>query len=581
MATFCGFESFTNDLRKNTPPVAEVGLAKDQREFVDKAINQMGPYKTAFDSLSSARQTKDEAFAAWAVDSDGASRKNCRRRDRPGLIRPSKRLEASGNAADIVKWSRVASDLDQKVMQNFLLLRVNAIYLTVTTADEQWTKFQEQLRKLQEGMADWTKSVKGNTALETVAGNFSGFFKEYETAGKKYYEGILKDRKSTTDIAGIGTAITETATMLQDHIKDDVNSIMKLSNWLSIMFAVASISIGIILAIFIARSITKPINKVIEGLTNGSDQVTQASGQVSSASQSLAQGANEQASALEEISSSLEEMSSMTRQNADNANQAKGLSTSARDSAEEGKEKGDGADGRGHRRHQDGLGPDRAHPQDHRRDRFPDQPPGAERRRRSGACRGRGQGSSRWWPRKCATSPSAAPRRPEYADLIEGSTKNAEAGVVTSNEVAKTLLKIRNSASKQHVDRGDCRRFRRSNRKGLTRSTRRCRRWTRWCNRTRRTGKSRRANSRVSPRRRRNSTPWSPNLQPSSMVQAPKKSIWEELSRGLPLGENLPSRLKKDPSVRAVLPVHHAPAKKPATTAASQTRQTRRGDPSR
>jgi methyl-accepting chemotaxis protein/carbonic anhydrase len=65
-------------------------------------------------------------------------------------------------------------------------------------------------------------------------------------------------------------------------------------------------------------------------------QVSSASTQISSGSQSLAEGANEQASSLEEVSSSLEEMSSMTKQNADNANQAKVISTTARDSADKG-----------------------------------------------------------------------------------------------------------------------------------------------------------------------------------------------------------------------------------------------------
>jgi methyl-accepting chemotaxis protein len=81
--------------------------------------------------------------------------------------------------------------------------------------------------------------------------------------------------------------------------------------------------IGIVaLALMIARSITKPINRVVEGLNEGGEQVASASGQVSSASQQLAEGASEQAASIEETSSSLEEMSSMTRQNADNANQA-------------------------------------------------------------------------------------------------------------------------------------------------------------------------------------------------------------------------------------------------------------------
>jgi len=80
--------------------------------------------------------------------------------------------------------------------------------------------------------------------------------------------------------------------------------------------------ISILLAIFIIRSITKPINAVITGLKKSANNVTSASGQMSVASQSLAEGSSEQASSIEETSASLEEMSSMTKQNADNASQA-------------------------------------------------------------------------------------------------------------------------------------------------------------------------------------------------------------------------------------------------------------------
>ncbi len=88
--------------------------------------------------------------------------------------------------------------------------------------------------------------------------------------------------------------------------------------------------IGILLAVFITRSITIPIRRIIDGLTDGADQVASAAGQVSSASQSLAEGASEQAAGIEETASSLEEMSSMTKQNANNANQANSLMTESR-----------------------------------------------------------------------------------------------------------------------------------------------------------------------------------------------------------------------------------------------------------
>ncbi|MBI9081914.1 MAG: CZB domain-containing protein, partial [Pseudodesulfovibrio sp.] len=95
---------------------------------------------------------------------------------------------------------------------------------------------------------------------------------------------------------------------------------------------------GIVLAFVIARGITSVLKRIINGLTEGSEQVSSAAGQVSSASQSLAEGATEQAAGLEETSSSLEEMSSMTKQNAENAAQANNLSSEARKAADSGSE---------------------------------------------------------------------------------------------------------------------------------------------------------------------------------------------------------------------------------------------------
>ena len=98
--------------------------------------------------------------------------------------------------------------------------------------------------------------------------------------------------------------------------------------------AAASV-LGLLMAFFITRSITGSIGRVVEGLTEGADQVASASAQVSSASQELAEGASEQAASLEETSSSLEEMASMTKQNAENANQANALMNKTRQVVEQ------------------------------------------------------------------------------------------------------------------------------------------------------------------------------------------------------------------------------------------------------
>ncbi len=85
------------------------------------------------------------------------------------------------------------------------------------------------------------------------------------------------------------------------------------------------LGLTIILVLLFARSISRPITRVVEGLNDGADQVSAASGQVAASSQSLSEGASEQAASIEETSSSLEEMSSMTKQNAGHANEANNL----------------------------------------------------------------------------------------------------------------------------------------------------------------------------------------------------------------------------------------------------------------
>lgn len=92
----------------------------------------------------------------------------------------------------------------------------------------------------------------------------------------------------------------------------------------------------LVVVIWLARSISRPIARVASSLGEGADQVAAASAQVATASQSLAQGSSEQASSLEETSSSLEELSSMTKRNAEHAQAAKQRAGETRQAADAG-----------------------------------------------------------------------------------------------------------------------------------------------------------------------------------------------------------------------------------------------------
>jgi methyl-accepting chemotaxis protein len=99
------------------------------------------------------------------------------------------------------------------------------------------------------------------------------------------------------------------------------------------LVAMVLIVVFLVLAItgvwFQARSVTKPVLRVVDGLRASSGEVNQAAQQIAQASGQLASGASQQASNLEETSASLEELGAMTRQNADNSHQADALTQDA------------------------------------------------------------------------------------------------------------------------------------------------------------------------------------------------------------------------------------------------------------
>ena len=112
--------------------------------------------------------------------------------------------------------------------------------------------------------------------------------------------------------------------VVTEEIDELLNEVRNIG-YINLTIALISVALVAVLVFLITRSITGPLNRSIDGLSEGAEQVAMASGQMATASQQLAEGSSEQAASLEEASSSMEEMASMTRQNAENAKHANSL----------------------------------------------------------------------------------------------------------------------------------------------------------------------------------------------------------------------------------------------------------------
>jgi methyl-accepting chemotaxis protein len=120
-----------------------------------------------------------------------------------------------------------------------------------------------------------------------------------------------------------------------ESIAANQSAIQTYSNSFTLLMILVAICIilGVICAIVITRSITKPINQIVSGLNESSHQVAAASVQLSASAQQLSQGSAEQASSIEETSSILHESSSMLQQNVVSTKQATQLTEQANESA--------------------------------------------------------------------------------------------------------------------------------------------------------------------------------------------------------------------------------------------------------
>ncbi|MDM8522259.1 methyl-accepting chemotaxis protein [Desulfococcaceae bacterium HSG8] len=97
--------------------------------------------------------------------------------------------------------------------------------------------------------------------------------------------------------------------------------------WFMVIVAIFMITLIILVALLLSRSIAKPITRAVEMLNTGADGIYSASEEISAASQSLAENTSQQAASVEQSSASLENMVFRARKDADNANQADNFMT--------------------------------------------------------------------------------------------------------------------------------------------------------------------------------------------------------------------------------------------------------------
>jgi CHASE3 domain sensor protein len=268
--------------------------------------------------LKAGQNFLDDQYKAFAEETQAnASMEKIRQRNLK--IKLANDILEAGRAVRLAAW-RAQAERDPKLIQDaqkqFDIIKAKleeAKPITTRAANlQQIAECQKGVEGCQSAMNDWLAHWAARDASSS---------KRAETGYAVMAEAKKVAIQGLEDTKAIATR--------------SVNTMAMASTILGFGLIIA-LAIGLAIALYMTRSISKPIKLIAEVLTSGAEQAASAACQVASASQSLAEGASEQAASLEETSSSLEEMSSMTKRNAESAQKAKELADQARDAAEMG-----------------------------------------------------------------------------------------------------------------------------------------------------------------------------------------------------------------------------------------------------
>ncbi|MFP4052866.1 MAG: methyl-accepting chemotaxis protein [Phycisphaerae bacterium] len=145
---------------------------------------------------------------------------------------------------------------------------------------------------------------------------------EYEWEGRNKYAAFAPIKVGGRTYSVAASCYVEEFVSAADAIRDDSAKAAASVTWWVLVAGIVVALLGAGVGVWVASGIAHPIQRIIESLTGGAEQVSSAAGEVSTASQSLAEGASEQAATVQEATASVEEITSMIKQNAGFAGEA-------------------------------------------------------------------------------------------------------------------------------------------------------------------------------------------------------------------------------------------------------------------
>ena len=156
-------------------------------------------------------------------------------------------LEKAKAANDLKSFSAMV-DLnhvfEEQVNQQFLLLRVSAVYFSWRTTDKTWDNFQKQVIKVQHGLELLNTQAKAYPAVVRALEPLKNLVSEYLKTGYGYHKYLQNQQAKNKDMLASAVAIQEVGSEMQQNQQAAMNKQIHSSNRLMIGATCGAIILG-------------------------------------------------------------------------------------------------------------------------------------------------------------------------------------------------------------------------------------------------------------------------------------------------------------------------------------------------
>ena len=279
--------------------MANKNLSASYRKVLEASVEGLKKYREAFISKYVASyKPKEDAFNEWRE-----------------LAEKITALLQTMNAENTHEFKEA-----------FLLMRVRAIYAIHFQDEKAFDAYEDQLRVARNTLT----KLEGKIPPEDLS-TLGGFVNSYEAAGKKYRDTFRMGTQGEKEMIATSRESLDKIDELTSLLRNDSSRNVAILQKIFAACSFAGLLIGLIMGFLVNRSITKPLSKVEQAVSKGTEEIVAASSILLSENHKLAEGASEQAASVEESSASIEEISSMAKQNSARTAEIKQLMVATED----------------------------------------------------------------------------------------------------------------------------------------------------------------------------------------------------------------------------------------------------------